>query len=45
MEKKLTSAVEATYTNSVQLYVTYMLKDKIFYQYNIIIHIKQHFHS
>lgn len=43
MEKKLTTA-EATYTNNVQLYVTYMLKDKIFYKYNIIIHIKQHFH-
>lgn len=43
MEKTLTTAA-ATYNNNVQLYVTYMLKAKIIYQYNIIILIQQHFH-
>ena len=43
MEKTLTSAA-ATYYNNVQLHVTYVLKAKIIYQYNIIILIKQHFH-
>ena len=43
MEKTLTTAA-ATYIKNVQLYATYTLKAKMFYQYNVIVLIKQHFH-